>query len=186
MKVYFTASIVGKKHYLTDYLKIIELLKSWKHEVKADHIINTSPDQIRIEKLAERLVFHKKLEGWITASDCMVAEVSFPSISVGYEISLGLHKNKSVLLLYKEGYPPSLFDRYHEDRLICERYTTGQLSQIIEDFLQYVEGANDTRFTFFITPQINAFLEEISKKKKTPKSVYLRSLIEREMIKDLK
>ena len=99
---------------------------------------------------------------------------------------MALHRGKPVLLLYKEGNPPSLFDRYHDEKLICECYTQGQLNRIIEDFLEYVEGANDTRFTFFITPQIDAFLEEVSKKKKIPKSVYLRSLLEREMAKELK
>src|SRR5512135_2291888 len=98
MVVYFTASIVGKKRFLSNYLSIISCFTHKKHSVIADHIIKTTEQQIRFEQKKERLAFLAKLERWIGSCDAMVVEASFPSISVGYEISLALQLHKPVLI----------------------------------------------------------------------------------------
>lgn len=181
MTVYFTASIVGKKYYLSQYLKIIDILKSKRCEVISDHIINSTEAQIRLEKKEDRLKFHQQLEKWIGSCDFVVAETSFPSISVGYEIALALYYNKPVLVLYSEGNAPSLLVHHKEERIICEKYTLSTVADIIDDFFNYVQGTNDSRFTFFITSEIAAYLDNVSRKEKIPKSVYLRKLIEQKM-----
>ncbi len=178
MKVYFTASIVGKKYHLQKYLQIVSALKLLHSSVIAEHILDSSESKIRLETKEERIKFHAKLEDWIQSSDCMVAETTFPSISVGYEISLALQLGKPVLILYSQGDPPSLLAHHKDEKLLCERYTSLTLSDILEDFVNFVEAASDARFTFFITPAIAAHLEEVSRKQKMPKSVYLRKLIE--------
>lgn len=183
MIVYFTASIVGKKQYLANYLKIIEIIKSKHYQIISDHIINATVEQIRMEKREDRLRFQKQLEKWITSCDFMIADTSFPSISVGYEISLALQRNKPVLVLYSTGDPPSLIGEHIDEKLVCEKYNSFTLKEIIDDFLNYIKGTADTRFTFFITPHIAAYLEKVSRKEKLPKSVYLRKLIEREIKK---
>lgn len=181
MKVYFTASIVGKKHYLSSYLKIIDILKAKKFEIIYDHIISTTPDIIRSENKEELLKYQQKLEKWIKESDFIIAETSFPSISVGFEISLALSLGKPVLILYCAGHPPSLLAHHSNEKLACEKYSPDTVKDIIDEFINYVRGTNDTRFTFFITSEIASFLNKISNKQKLPKSVYLRKLIEREM-----
>lgn len=183
MNVYFTASIVGKKKYLSNYLKIIKLLESKNFSIISDHIINTTESQIHFETKEERLNFTRQLERWISSCDFMIAESSFPSISVGYEISLALKLGKPVLILFSEGHAPSLFAHHKDEKLVCEKYTSKTLQDIIDDFLNYIQGTEETRFTFFITPKIALHLEEISKKEKIPKSVYLRKLIEKDMMK---
>jgi hypothetical protein len=179
MCVYFTASIIGKRKYLDNYQSIIRILASKHYTVISDHIIKTSESQIRLETIEQRLNFHKKLDQWLQNCDFVVAEVSFPSISVGYEISIAKQNRKPVLLLYNTDTPPSLFFRYTGENIICEKYTSGTLKEIIEEFISYAGGASDTRYAFFITSKIASYLEKVSKKQKIPKSVYLRHLIER-------
>lgn len=181
MKAYFTASIIGKKHYLNHYLKIIEILKTKNCEVISDHIINSTESQIRMETKEDRLKFHKKLKKWIGECDFVIVESSFPSISVGYEISLAQNFLKPILILYNSGDPPSLLAHHKDEKLVCEKYTIERLADLISDFINYVRGTNDSRFTFFITSKIARFLEKVSKKDKLPKSVYLRKLIENDM-----
>jgi len=183
MIAYFTASIVGKKHHLHKYLNIIKTLQSKGVEVISDQIINTTEDKIRFSKKSDRLKFHKQLQDWVHQSDFMIVEASFPSISVGYEISMALHSGKPVLVLYSEGDPPSLLQDMHEDKMACEKYDAKSLAEIIDDFLLYVKGAADLRFTFFISPKISTYLTNISRKRKIPKSVYLRYLIEQDIKK---
>ena len=181
MKIYFTASIVGKKNYLQNYLKIVEILTKKGHQVSSDHIINASENQINLQTETQRQKFHKELKKWIMDADAMVVETSFPSISVGFEISLALNLGKPVLLLHtNEG--PTLLSSYNNEKLFCEKYTLQTLRDIIDDFLLYVEGNADSRFTFFITSNIAHYLEKVSRKRKLPKSVYLRRLIEKDMV----
>lgn len=186
MTVYFTASIVGKKHYLSNYNQIVKILTDKGYRVLSDHIIKTSENQIRFTKKEDRIKFHSQLNKWITSCDFMVVETSFPSISVGYEISMALHRGKHVLILYTVSEPPTLLEYNESDKIICERYTKDTLPGIISDFINYLHGNNDSRFTFFITPQISAYLEEVSKKEKLPKSVYLRKLIENDISRKIR
>ncbi len=184
MKVYFTASIAAKKQLLHNYLMILDILKSKKHDVIAEHIINTEESQIHLQTKDQRLQFHERLEEWIRSCDFMIAETTFPSISVGYEISLALRVGKPVLLLYSEGNPPSLLEHHKDDKLIAERYTADTVKPIIEDFISYTNQKSDLRFTFFVTPAIVNYLDDLAKRKKIPKSVYLRRLIEEDMQKN--
>lgn len=183
MHAYFTASIVGKKQYLENYLKIIGLLKKHGAEVTCDHIIKTEESSIHLETKEDRIKFQKKLENWIDDADFMVVEATFPSISVGYEIALAVHKGKPVLALYSQGEPPSLIFNNEEEKIVCEKYTNANLEEIMTDFLNYVQGESDTRFTFFVSSNIASYLSKMAKKNKVPKSVYLRYLIQQDMRK---
>ncbi len=183
MTAYFTASITGKKQYLPNYLKIIDDLKSKGYHVFSDHIIKTTEGFIHPLGRKERLKYHESLETWIKNSDFVIAEISYPSVSVGYEISLALSLGKPILILYTEGDPPSLLAHHKAENLVCEKYTMETLTEIINDFTDFTESAADTKFTFFINREMVTFLDKISIRDKIPKSVYLRRLIEKEMKK---
>jgi hypothetical protein len=183
MTIYFTASLAAKDQYLKNYELIIAFLKQKGYQVISDHITGVTESQIRLSTRAERLNFHTQLEKWIRSADFMIAETSFPSISVGYEISLALRLGKPVLILYSEGDPPSLLAHHQNDRMYCEKYTFDNFKETIMDFIDYIQGKSDTRFTFFITPQQAAHLDEAAHKEKIPKAVYLRKLIDEDMEK---
>lgn len=165
-------------------MAIISLLRSKGYTVNCEHILNADESKIRLETREKRIAFQKQLKGWITNSLFVVVEASFPSISVGYEISLALRMGKPVLILYSEGDPPSLLASTTNDNLVCERYTLDSVQYIIDGFINYIRGANDSRFTFFITPSIAHYLDEIARQRKMPKAMYLRSLIEQDMKKN--
>lgn len=181
MKVYFTASITGKQYYLANYQKIVQLIEQRGNEVIAEHILDHSESQIRLETKEERLLFQSKLGKWICGCDCMVVEATFPSISVGYEISLALQQGKPVLILYCEGDPPALLSNTNDEKLVCEPYTHERLQEIIDGFLDYVKGKVDSRFTFYVTAAQMTHLLKKSKEKRIPKAAYLRELIDRDM-----
>lgn len=181
LNLYFTASIAAKDQYIDKYRKIISCVEESGHEIIADHILNTSEREVNISSREKRLEFHNQLEKWIHGSDALIAETSFPSISVGYEISLALRVGKPVLVLYSEGDAPSLLAHHSDEKLLTEKYTMGTLPGIIDDFIHYVSSKADLRFTFFITPKIASYLDTVAKKEKLPKSVYLRKLIEKDM-----
>jgi hypothetical protein len=181
MRAYFTASIVGKKYHLDNYRLIVELLRAKGIDVSADHILNVSEKDIQLQSKDRRLQFHKQLEDQIDNSDFLVAETSFPSISVGYEISMALDRGKPVLILYSEGDPPSIFAYHENEKVVCEKYSKASLEPVILDFVRYVRGEGDMRFTFFISSKQAAHLAKQAKNDRVPKSVYLRHLIDQDM-----
>ncbi|MBP9691688.1 hypothetical protein KBD81_06440, partial [Candidatus Woesebacteria bacterium] len=97
LQLYFTASIAAKDQYIKKYEAIINHITDSGNTIIADHILNTSEREVNIASREKRLQFHEQLEKWIHSSDALIAETSFPSISVGYEISLALRVGKPVL-----------------------------------------------------------------------------------------
>ncbi|MBI3379397.1 hypothetical protein HY029_01420 [Candidatus Gottesmanbacteria bacterium] len=184
MTAFFTASFTGKKYHLKQYLAIINHLKSKNIEVISDHIINTTESFVHTQNKTERLRFHAQLEKWLNECDFVVAESSFPSISVGYEIALALNLGKPILILYTEdGGAPSVLAHHKDEKVVCERYTMESFKGLIDDFVEFAEGKADTRFTFFLPHEFDAYIEKISRQRKVPKSVYLRRLIDEDMKK---
>lgn len=186
LKLYFTGSVAARDQFAKNYQKIISSVKEKGHSIIADHIMGISEKEIGMKTREDRLKFHTKIERWIHSCDALIAETSFPSISVGYEISLALRVGKPVLVLYSEGEPPSLLAHHRDEKILCEKYTSSTLPEILEDFIGYVGGKTDLRFTFFITPKIAGFLDQVSRSEHLPKSVYLRKLIEHDMEKRVK
>jgi nucleoside 2-deoxyribosyltransferase len=184
MLVYFTGSVSAKEKFLSNYLHILETLKKQSHEVIAEHIIDSTENHIRLLSKEERVKFHDKVKSWINSCDFMIAETSHPSTSVGYEIGYALRVGKPVLILYSIGDPPSLLGQHEDEKVVSEKYTLQNVGEIIKNFVSYVEGKQDLRFTFFITPKLVNYLDSISKNKKIPKAVYLRKLIEQDMEKE--
>jgi len=185
MIAYFTASIIGKRYNLKNYERIVSYLKQKGLTVISDHILKTTELEIKTEDKTARLSFQKKLERWITSAHFVISETSYPSTSVGFEISYAVAHHKPVLLLYNhDSTPPSLLAQYFDEKLICEKYTPTTLESTLDDFLHYASHTADTRFTFFIQPHIARYLETIAKQRKIPKSVYLRQLIETDMEKE--
>lgn len=181
MTVYFTASIAGKKEYCNNYLAIIGILQRNGYKVISDHIIKTTTETIKKEEKEARLKFHTQLEKWIKSCDFVVAETSYPSISVGYEISLAINLGKPLLILYTGDNLPTLFIHYQEGAIICKKYTLDNLTNIIANFIKSTKNSADVKFTFFITKEMANFLKKISLKERISKSVYLRDLIQHEI-----
>lgn len=179
--VYFTASVSAKNKYLLEYKNIIGHLEMLGHKVTSKHIIDITESQIQEESREEILQFQEKVEQWIKKCDCIIADTSFPSVSVGYEIALALRIGKPVMVFYGEGGPPSLLTYYKDEKLITEKYNDANYKESIENFINFVKGKTELRFTFFITPSIAVFLDDVTRNEKTPKAVYIRKLIEKDM-----
>ena len=141
------------------------------------------------ESQDERKVYHQYLVENVGRSDAFVAEVSYPSTSVGYEISLALSKEKPVLVLYDEetGDWPSLLQALKEEKVLLMPYNLDNLKIILKNSLDFLrERSIEKRFTMLMAPKLLKGLEKICKSKKIPRSVYIRELIEEDLKKKLR
>jgi nucleoside 2-deoxyribosyltransferase len=99
MKIYFAGSIRGGRDDKDLYLEIIKLLKTYG-EVLTEHVGSVDLSSMGEEKTAE-FIFDRDVE-WLKSSDFVVAEVTSPSLGVGYELGLAETLNKKVICLYRE------------------------------------------------------------------------------------
>jgi len=106
MKIYFAGSIRGGREDRDRYHSLIKHL-SQQGEVLSEHIGEESLSASG-EKDEENVVIHRRDMDWLFAADAMVAEVSTPSLGVGYEIGRAVENQKPVLCLYRLGSPKKL------------------------------------------------------------------------------
>jgi nucleoside 2-deoxyribosyltransferase len=101
MKVFFAGSIRGGRSMLLEYKQIIELLKKSGHDVVSEHVASSMLEEAEA-RLTDEEIFLSDI-GFIDECDCLVADVTVPSIGVGYEICYAVSKGKRVVCVYKEG-----------------------------------------------------------------------------------
>lgn len=105
MHVYFAGTIMGDRSHAAMYRRIVAHIQARGHAVPTVHVTR---DNVLDEEAANtpQQVYERDV-AWIRASDCLVAEVSTPSLGVGYEICYALTLGKPVLCLYRQGRPLS-------------------------------------------------------------------------------
>ena len=181
MTVYFTASVSGKKDLMEQYKAIVNVLKTKGNEVISEHVLNVSPTDLNTETEEDRVSQNKQLTKWLNQADIIVAEVSSPSVSVGYEIALGLDKSKPVFVVHQASTPPPALVGEKSERFLLSSYDLEDLKNTIQVSFDYLMDQVDTRFNFFISPKHQNYLDWISQNRKIPRSVFLRRLIEKHM-----
>lgn len=100
MNIYFAASIRGGRKYAEDYNTIISQLSMFG-KVLTEHIADNELNN-QGENKSENYIYDRDTK-WLIESDLIVAEVTQPSLGVGYEIALGEKLNKRVICLFKKG-----------------------------------------------------------------------------------
>lgn len=98
MKIYFAASIRGGREDKELYLQIIKLLEKYG-TVLTEHVGDNALTHRGDTGLTVEYIYHRDM-GWLNESDVVVAEVTTPSLGVGYE--LGKSENqKPIICLYR-------------------------------------------------------------------------------------
>jgi hypothetical protein len=98
-KIYFAGSIRGGRSDLDLYRKIIGRLQLYG-EVLTEHIGDSNLTPLGETGMTDREI-HDRDMAWLTSCDLIVAEVSVPSLGVGFEIASAIRMEKKVLCLYR-------------------------------------------------------------------------------------
>lgn len=182
MKIYFTGAITRITPEINElYSKIIAILERSGHTVMARHMQNKDGLAIKNQTDKEAALVQSKMSKWRKQASLVVAEVSTPSFGVGQEIAETLADNRQVLALYLKGKKPNILTHQGRDLLYMVEYSPENLKAQLNEYIEFAKINSDTRFNFFISPQIGSYLDWISHKKKLPRAVYLRRLIEDDM-----
>jgi 2'-deoxynucleoside 5'-phosphate N-hydrolase len=98
MNIYFAGSIRGGRDDLDIYVTLIEELKKYG-EVYTEHIGNKSLTDAG-EELTSEEIYTRDME-WLRAADIVVAEVTQPSLGVGYEVAHAEAMGKPILCMHR-------------------------------------------------------------------------------------
>ena len=181
MKVVFIASQAQSPELESYYKQINASLESHGLTVFSGHLFTKVNDS--------DLVDQKKIESWykeviqhVRAADTIFVEISYPStVNVGHILTYALDTGKPVVALYRSGREPFFLRGRVDDKLVLLEYNDKDIKEVVANALEYVSSAQDVRFNFFISPEIGRFLDWVSKKRRLPRAVYLRKLIEEDM-----
>ena len=99
MKFYFAGSIRSGRDKLNVFIEINKILNKYGN-VLDKHV--ASPNVFEIEKNNSEEDIYIRDINWIKECDIVVAEVSTPSLGVGYEISYAEHLEKKIVCLCDE------------------------------------------------------------------------------------
>lgn len=99
MKIYFAGAIRGGREKADTFAKIADELE--KHgEILDKHVANPNVNELEANRPFEEI--YQRDINWIKECDIVVAEVSTPSLGVGYEISYAEHLGKKIVCLCDE------------------------------------------------------------------------------------
>jgi nucleoside 2-deoxyribosyltransferase len=134
MKIYFAGAIRGGRGDAALYHEIVRQLQ--KHgEVLTEHVADTELGVLG-QDIGDRNIHDRDLE-WLRDSDYLVAEVTTPSLGVGYEIGKATEWGKPVLCLYrpKDGRSLSAMVSGCHGATLREYQQAAELAEIFEEFL---------------------------------------------------
>jgi len=98
MKIYFCGSIRGGRDLALRYEHIIAMLQTYG-QVLTEHVGSDEVIQSKDRMMSDREIHDRDME-WIRESDLLIADVTVPSLGVGYEIGRAIEMGKPVLCLY--------------------------------------------------------------------------------------
>lgn len=99
MKIYFAGSIRGGRDDKDLYQKLITYLNEYG-TVLTEHIGKSTLLETGETEPSDEWIFERDMK-WIEQSDVLIAEVTTPSLGVGYEIGKAESMGKNLLCLYR-------------------------------------------------------------------------------------
>lgn len=136
MKIYFSGSVSGGRDNVLVYKEIIKMLKVYG-EVLTEHLGDTKLTKEGYSDQTNEYVFSTDTSN-VERADVLVAEVSTPSLGVGYEVGITEKLGKPMLCIYKnkEGRPTSAMI-LGNPKITSHGYDTiDEVQSILRDFFK--------------------------------------------------
>ncbi len=114
MKIYFSGSIKGGREDKEIYFEIINILKKYG-EILTEYVGDQNLSSYGQKNFTDEQIYEKDTQ-WLKIADVIVAEVTTPSLGVGYEIAFAESLGKKILCLYRENGSKSLSSMIKGDK----------------------------------------------------------------------
>ncbi len=99
MKIYFPAAIRGGRRDIGIYRELIRFLETY------GPVLNKHVGDHNVKEIADKdenppYIYQRDMN-WLKESDIVIAEVTTPSLGVGWEIGQAVNMGKKILCLYR-------------------------------------------------------------------------------------
>ncbi|MFZ2324390.1 MAG: nucleoside 2-deoxyribosyltransferase [Ignavibacteriaceae bacterium] len=139
MIIYCAGPIKGDITYQEKYREIISIVESLGHTALSE-FSSKMPSMI---PLSDKQIYTRDIK-WLDGSKLVIAEISGPSLGVGFEIAYALFERKiPVLALYNEQVPKlsSMMTGCSNPKLSVKKYfSSDDLTKIIRNFIMNNES----------------------------------------------
>ncbi len=170
-----------KKQYETMYNEMVEYLTSKGHHVVTSN--QTLDELIPMSYVEREAVFtdfyHKLLD-----CDLILAECTLQSTQVGFGLAFLRSRGKPIIILSMKAVNEmqTKGEVYsNEENLAVYEYAKDDMKSTVNEALSSMESHLDKRFTIIFPANLMNKLEDVSRKQKLPKAVYIRQLIEEDL-----
>ena len=135
MNIYFAGSIRGGRDDHKLYFEIIELLRAYGG-VLTEHV--GGAELSAQGEADDNVKLHDRDIAWLKEADCLVAEVTVPSLGVGYEIGKATEWGKPVLCLFRpsDGRSLSAMIAGSKGVKVREYKSAAELKSVFDNFFQ--------------------------------------------------
>ena len=136
MKIYFAGSIRGGRDDAHLYESLISYLGGIG-QVLTEHVGAQEITEIGERDCLDTIIYDRDM-AWLQSSDVIIAEVTTPSLGVGYELGVAEKLNKPILCLYRSvnGKQLSAMIKGNKD-ITCRNYNgLAEAKLYIHNFLQ--------------------------------------------------
>lgn len=133
--IYFCGSIRGGRDDAALYKRVIDQLKQYG-EVLTEQI--GDPNLMEKEKGSDKFI-HDWCLAWLLKSDALVAEVTQPSLGVGYEIGRAIENKKKILCLFRPDsgkFLSAMIRGAIDDNVVVKDYKEEDIPHILEEFFK--------------------------------------------------
>lgn len=185
MKIYFGASLRGKREFGENYKNIANAVTKLGHTLLVSAVELSDPDLVSKETSDDAKDWYTKMIKWIDECDVALFEVSYPSLGIGHEVSVSLFRNKQVIALHVPKSRPYVLESIPSEKVQVLNYDLNNVENVLSDALEYAQSQLNTRFTMNLSSEIVGHLNSISDKGLS-RSDYIRNLIKNDMEKSAK
>jgi len=135
MKIYFAGAIRGGRQNQDQYYQIIKHLENYG-QVLTEHVGDINVKKKEISN-TDSFIYLRDVS-WIKKSDVLIADVTVPSLGVGYEISFAEKLKIPILCLFNTSSNLNLSAMISgNNNIISKKYSNFvQAKEIIDNFLK--------------------------------------------------
>lgn len=145
MDIYFAGSIRGGQSDVALYAELIDTLNDHS-TVLTEHVGNETVQENESQAGMTDGDIHEQDLAWLRQADAVVAEVTTPSLGVGYEIGRAVELETPVQCLYR---PDSEHDlsamiRGSDSVVVTEYESPEEVAPVLREFLSSVETGQES------------------------------------------
>jgi len=138
MKIYFAIPMISGKSPAVPYKEIRDFLVENGHQVLTEHLLEEGAWESE-SQLPREFIFQRDIS-WLKEADLMIAEVSVPSLGIGFEIAYVLGLKKEMLCLALDGVRVSAMIEGNKNLTLIRYRDSQEALRAVRAFLEAIRA----------------------------------------------